>query len=65
MTTDRIAGQRRERNGYPAQPETLLRANGTAPHPHWRQPDAVRKIRRINATGERAGGSYSYQPSLQ
>ena len=40
MTTDKTAGQRRGRTGYPAKPETLLRANGTAPHPHWRQPDA-------------------------
>lgn len=39
MTTDRIAGQRRGRTGYPAKPEALLRADGTAPHPHWRQPD--------------------------
>ena len=48
VTTDRIAGQRRGRTGYPAQPETLLRANGTAPHPHWRQPDA-------NGTGGAVG----------
>ena len=40
MTTDKTAGQRRGRTGYPAKPETLLRANGTAPHPRWRQPDA-------------------------
>ena len=40
MTTDRIAGQRRSRIAYPAQPEALLRADGTALRPHWRQPDA-------------------------
>ncbi len=48
MTIDRIADQQRGQIGYPAKPETLLRANETAPHPHWHQPDA-------NGTGGAVG----------